>query len=356
MTEETQGASPAPGAELIGKVLAGRYRILELLGQGAMGSVYVGEHLKMGRKDAIKVLRKSIADDEEAIARFVRGAQHASKVRHPNVCSIYDFAESEDGTAFLAMELIDGPSLQDYLAEQESLPIHECVQIVEQVADGLQAAHDAGIVHRDLKPGNIMLTRGRSGKHIVKVVDFDIAKGSSDGEPADLTQLGLVIGTPEYMSPEQLTADRLDGRSDVYSLGIVLFRMLTGVPPFSAASTREMMVQRLTNVPYTLVEAAPGQQFPAAIQEVLDRALARNPDDRYPDAEAFAAALAKAGAHPFVAPSSGPTPDTDPSTPPPAKGADLPDPDMSWRRTKRRKRPVPYLIPGAVALVVAIAA
>jgi serine/threonine-protein kinase len=262
-----------------------------MLGEGAMGSVYLGEHLRIGRRSAIKVLRSTLAKDPEAIARFTRGVTTASKVNHPNLCSIYDFGETDDGRLFLVMELIRGESLQELLAREEALPLVDCINIVRQVAGALQAAHDIGVVHRDLKPGNIMLTTDRDGGRVVKVVDFDIAKGSTEGEPSDLTQMGLVIGTPEYMSPEQMTADRLDGRSDVYSLGMVLFRMLAGVLPFSARTTREVMLQRLTAKPGTLAAAAPDEAFPEGLQDVLDRALARDPEDRFPNAEALARAL-----------------------------------------------------------------
>ncbi len=324
---EEEGPNPEnPGEELVGRILAGRYRILEMLGEGAMGAVYLAEHLHIGRRDAIKVLRPSLSKDPEAIARFTRGARNASRVRHPNVCSIYDFGETEDGMAFLAMEYIDGESLQDLLRREGHLPVEECVYLMHQTADALHAAHEAGIVHRDLKPGNIMLTRGRGGRRVVKVVDFDIAKGSSEGQSSDLTQMGFVIGTPEYMSPEQLTADALDGRSDVYSLGMVLFRMLTGVLPFAARTTREIMLQRLTANPGTLAGAVPDREFPEGMQAVLDRALARSPEERFPDAEAFAEALEAAAKGQSVAGSTPPVPPAPPSAAqPPSRSPEGPD-------------------------------
>ncbi len=360
---DEEGPNPEnPGKELVGRILAGRYRILEMLGEGAMGAVYLAEHLHMGRRDAIKVLRPALSKDPEAIARFTRGARNASRVRHPNVCSIYDFGETEDGMAFLAMEYIDGESLQDLLKRKGHLPVPECVYLMHQTADALHAAHEAGIIHRDLKPGNIMLTRGRGGRRVVKVVDFDIAKGSSEGQSSDLTQMGLVIGTPECMSPEQLTADALDGRSDVYSLGMVLFRMLTGVLPFAARTTREVMLQRLTAKPGTLAGAAPDQEFPEGLQAVMDRALARSPEERFPDAEAFAEALEAAakgrpvkepdlplGSSPATQGPSGPTADSPPSAPPfdealragPTAGPPLSPTPEETARTRVQQPPVP---------------
>lgn len=257
-----------------------------------MGAVYLGEHLLMGRKDAIKVLKTSIERDPDAVARFTRGARNASSIRHANVCTVYDFGQTADGRPFLAMEFVEGEELGRVLAREGALPPERCVEILTQVADAVQAAHERGIVHRDLKPGNIMLGTTRGGSDHVKVVDFDIAKEAVEAEATEVTRLGLVVGTPEYMSPEQLTGDRLDGRSDVYSLGVILFKMLTGSLPHQNDSTHEMMVARLTTPPSTLAETAPGTAFPPGLQTVLDRSLARKRDERFESAEAFRAALA----------------------------------------------------------------
>ena len=275
-----------PAAGLVGTVLAGRYRIVQLLGEGAMGAVYLGEHVKMGRRDAIKVLRDTLATDREATLRFLRGARNVSLIRHPNVCTIYDFSDTADGLQFMAMEYVQGETLKDLLDRERRLPLERAVHIAAQTADALQAAHDAGIVHRDLKPGNIMLTRDRDGRDLVKVVDFDIAKGAdADGE--EVTPLGFVVGTPEYMSPEQLMGEHLDGRSDVYSLALVLFRMLAGSLPFRAESTQDVMIQRLTHLPLQLSEAMPGVVFPERLQHAIGRALERRTADRWANAVEF---------------------------------------------------------------------
>jgi len=274
-------------------VVAGRYRILRLLGKGAMGAVYVAEHLKIGRKDAIKVLQASVARDPETVARFTRGARNASAIRHPNVCTVYDFGETEEGLAFLAMEYVDGESLSDLLNREGALDLESAGDILCQVADALDAAHAAGIVHRDLKPANVMLSRSKDGSPRAKVVDFDIAKGSVEGEGAEVTRMGFVVGTPEFMSPEQLTGDPLDGRCDVYSLGVLLFRTLTGSLPHLADSTQELMVKRLTESPLRLDEAATDRVFPGSLQSLLDRALQRRPADRLESAAAFSRDLRK---------------------------------------------------------------
>jgi serine/threonine-protein kinase len=279
----------AEGADLIGAVVADRYHIVEKLGEGGMGAVYLGEHVKMGRKSAIKVMAQSMAKDPESIARFNREAANAARINHPNVCAIYDFGETPDGLIYLAMEFIEGESLSDVLRREGPLAPNRAGAILHQTADALQAAHELGIVHRDLKPDNIMITKSRDGRDIVKVVDFGIAKAMTGEEGQKVTKTGLVVGTPEYMSPEQLSGDVLDGRSDIYSLALVFYRMLTGTLPFEADSAQEMMIKRLTDKPIPLREALPTASFPDRLQLVLDKALERMPGDRYPSAEGFAA-------------------------------------------------------------------
>jgi hypothetical protein len=282
-----QGPPAEGGDPLVGQVLAGRYRILAKLGEGAMGAVYLGEHLHIGRRDAIKLLRPGLAGDAEAIARFTRGTRNVSAIRHPNVCAIYDFSDTPEGYRYLAMEYVEGDTLKDILDREGRLEPVRAVEIARQVAEALQAAHEAGVIHRDLKPGNIMICPGRHGQDAVKVVDFDIAKGPAEPEGEEVTRLGFVVGTPEYMSPEQLMGDRLDGRSDLYSLGVVLFRMLSGSLPFRAASTQEIMVQRLTGEPLRLDEVLPPGSLPPRLQQALDRALARRAGDRQANAMEF---------------------------------------------------------------------
>ncbi|MDH3495273.1 MAG: serine/threonine protein kinase [Gemmatimonadota bacterium] len=285
--------STAQGS-LIGSVIADRYHIVKKLGEGGMGAVYLGEHVKMGRQSAIKVMSPSMTSDPDAIARFNREAANAARINHPNVCAIYDFGETPDGIIYLAMEFIEGEALGDVLDREGALAPHRAVAILQQTADALQAAHELGIVHRDLKPDNIMLARGRGGAELVKVVDFGIAKAMRGQEGQQVTKTGLVVGTPEYMSPEQLSGDVLDGRSDIYSLGLVFFRMLTGTFAFEADSAQEVMIKRLTDEPLPLARARPDLGVPEALQRVMDRALARMPGDRYDNAGHFAADAAAA--------------------------------------------------------------
>ena len=286
--------SAAGTADMIGTIIADRYRIDKKLGEGGMGAVYLGEHVRMGRKSAIKVMTQAMASDPDAIARFNREAANAARINHPNVCAIYDFGETEDGVIYLAMEFIEGESLSDLVQREGALTLERAFNIAKQTADALQIAHEMGIVHRDLKPDNIMIAPGRGGSDLVKVVDFGIAKAMGGEEGQNVTKTGLVVGTPEYMSPEQLSGDVLDGRSDLYSLGLVLYRMVTGTLPFPADTAQEMMIKRLTDDPLPLNEALPGAAFPDALQRTMDRALARMPSDRYETAVEFANDLTEA--------------------------------------------------------------
>ena len=280
--------SSGPAADLVGQVIADRYHVVKKLGEGGMGQVYLAEHVKMGRRSAIKVMNPSMVHDPDAVARFNREAANASRITHPNVCAIYDFGETPDGLIYLAMEFVEGEPLTDVLTREQTLPPARAASIFLQVADALQAAHDLSIVHRDLKPDNIMLTRARDGSDIVKVVDFGIAKAVGGDDTQKVTKTGLVVGTPEFMSPEQLSGDPLDGRSDVYSLALVLFKMLTGKLPFEGTTVQDTMVKRLTDEPASLADARPDVRFPPGLQASLDSALARRPVDRYQSAAKFA--------------------------------------------------------------------
>ncbi len=282
------GLRPVQGTDLVGTVVADRYQIIKKLGEGGMGAVYLGEHVKMHRLDAIKVLTRELAHSADAVARFNREAANAARITHPNVCAIYDFGETGDGLIYLAMEYIEGETLNELLRREGRLGPRRAAAIIAQAADALQAAHDLGIVHRDLKPDNMMLTQARDGSDHIKVVDFGIAKATGRAEDGQkVTKTGLVIGTPEYMSPEQLSGDVLDGRSDVYSLALVFYRALTGRLPFEADTAQEVLIARLTDEPKKLRDAAPDLVFPPQLQAVFDRALQRMPGDRYATAAAF---------------------------------------------------------------------
>ncbi|MGH7656742.1 MAG: serine/threonine protein kinase, partial [Gemmatimonadales bacterium] len=279
-----------PGSDLVDQVIADRYHIRGRLGEGGMGIVYLAEHVRMSRPCAIKVLSSTLTADAEAITRFNREAANASRINHPNVCAVYDFGETPDGIIYLAMEFVDGETLTTLL-ERGQLPLEETAEILSQCAAGLHAAHELGIVHRDLKPDNIMLVE-QQGRRQVKVVDFGIAKAGAE-KAQQVTRTGLVVGTPEYMSPEQVSGDTLDARSDIYALALICYRMLTGATPFQSENQQEALTRRLTDPPAPIALARPDLAFPPGLQEVLDRGLARRPGERFATVTGFTDALSR---------------------------------------------------------------
>ena len=269
---------PKGSDSLIGSVLAERYHILKRIGEGGMGRVYLGEHVKMNRQCAIKVMSPALVNDAESASRFAREASNAARIIHPNVAAVFDYGES-DGLVYLVMEYVDGEPLSRLLAREAPFSLERAVDLGRQIADGLGAAHELGIVHRDLKPDNILVTRSKSGREVAKVVDFGIAKAMQEGAGEALTRTGLVIGTPEFMSPEQLLGDPIDARSDLYALGCILHLMLTAAPAFDAPTREQMIKRRLSENPPHAQELDPG--IPDSIDRVIAKLLARAPDDRY---------------------------------------------------------------------------
>jgi serine/threonine-protein kinase len=277
------------GDPMIGRLLDGRYRLEKKIGEGGMGAIYKAVHTGMGRTCAIKLLTLLSPGNDDAVARFKREAKMASRIDNPHAVTIYDFGQSEDGTLFLAMELIDGVALSRLVAQERVLPATRAIHIASQIAEGLAAAHALEIIHRDLKPDNIMLTRKGAALDYVKVLDFGIAKTVADDSADNLTKTGFVLGTPVYMSPEQLLGEKLDPRSDIYSLAIIVYEMLSGRLPFEGENQQSIMMKRITSEPVRITRFAP------SISEALERAvmggLARDPAVRTRTVEAFAASL-----------------------------------------------------------------
>ncbi len=285
--------SPSQEADLIGHVVGGRYRVVSKLGEGGMGQVYLAEHVRMKRKSAIKIMRPALVGDAEALQRFTREAENASKISHPNVASIFDFGETDEGLVYLAMEFVDGEALAATLKREVALHPVVGADIIGQAADALQAAHDLGILHRDFKPDNLMLTKRTDGTFVVKLVDFGIAR-TMDRGTQQVTRTGFAVGTPEFMSPEQLSGDVLDGRSDQYSLALVAFIALTGHDAFANSSSKESLIARLTSRPRRLDEVRDDLDWPNSLQDVFDKALAPDPVDRFASVSDFGVTLGNA--------------------------------------------------------------
>ena len=358
----------SPADRVIGRLIADRYRVVALVGSGGMGEVYRAEHIGLKRPTALKFMRPALGQDADALARFRREAEQASRISHPNVAAIYDFGDAGDGHVFLAMEFIEGESLADRIAREGRLAPSEAAHIILGAAAGLAAAHRRGILHRDLKPANIMLTAecgpdAEKDPHAVgtvKLVDFGIARSiMGDIKPVDaenaaaapqLTRTGMVLGTPAYASPEQLAGEPLDARSDLYALGLIAFETLTGHPAFATTNARELIAHRLLGSPRAVSDVLRGSDAPwaEAVQPVLDRALSSDPARRYTDAMAFATEFASAlGVSPV-------TPNAFGASTPASAREHTPTATPQPQTDPRRRTVVQGLVVGGVLLVGAI--
>ncbi len=277
---------------MIGKELAGRFVLTEKIGQGGMGTVYKAIHTRMNRTCAIKLLTSDTGDNESAAARFNREAQMASKIDNPHAVVIYDFGEAEGGLLYLAMEYIEGEPLSRLLSRETRLSISRAVGIASQIGEALAAAHSRGIVHRDLKPDNVMIGRKGAAAEYVKVLDFGIAKPTGEDATDNLTKTGFVVGSPAYMSPEQLSGEKLDARSDVYSLALIVYEMLTGRLPFEGENQQAIMIKRITSEPLPLGAVLPS--VAPLVERVVMSALARDQHARTPTVTRFANELVSA--------------------------------------------------------------
>jgi len=263
-------------------VVLGDYRIHKLLGEGGMGRVYLAEHMLLGRRVALKKLRSEFGGNREAVRRFFSEARAVNRIAHENIIEITDFSDDEDGSYYI-MELLEGDTLEQVQERDGVLPLMRVIPIAIQVASALKAVHRAGIVHRDLKPENIFLAQGKVGGDFVKLLDFGVAKLTAEDSTISVnsTQQGAILGTPEYMSPEQASGKDIDERSDIYSFGVILFEMVTGGRPFEADNFGEIVIKHVT-YPVPSPNAWPGRPYliPDELEQLITTCLAKQPGDR----------------------------------------------------------------------------
>jgi len=274
---------------LVGTTLAG-YTIQDLVGEGGTSAVYRAEHPSHGPV-ALKVLREKLRQDRTAVARFLREAKYGTRVKHPNVVRTIEIGEAEPGLHFLAIEWAGGEILERYAKRNCPLGRDVVADIVSQIADAVQAAHDAGIVHRDLKPENVMYD---PATRQVKLLDFGIAADTDATPDERLTRAGFFVGTLMYVAPESLSGELVTPAADQYSLATIAYFLLTACHPYTAKSPREMFTQLLSQPPIPLNKARPNLVFNGAVEQVIMRGLAKNPKDRYPAVTEFAQALREA--------------------------------------------------------------
>jgi serine/threonine protein kinase len=310
------GETLVPPAEIDPRLssVIGNYRLVELLGKGGMGVVYRVEHVYMGTPAAIKILHDRHAGESEAIERFLQEARAAASIRHPNIVDCTDFGETADGLCYFVMEHIEGRPLDQLMEEEAPLPLIRAINIVNQIGRGVGAAHERGIVHRDLKPENVMVQK-RSGRRrivstvwedgepqyrigtetsydFVKVLDFGVAKVHGSGlGPAHTTFSGHVVGTPDYMAPETVRGRPTDHRIDIYALGVMFYEMVTGCRPFDCATAVETMAAHAAQPVPSPRLRNPKAQVTEAAERLIQRAMAKSPDDRPDSMEAFLAEL-----------------------------------------------------------------
>lgn len=269
--------------DLIGKIFEDRYEVLAPIGSGASGWVFRARHMRVGHEVALKVLRPDLGTDMVQVKRFYREAQSSCQLRSPHVIGVHDFGATDDGYLYIVMELLEGRGLHELIHREAPLSPERAIRIARQVCEALDEAHSRGLVHRDLKPENIFLTDDRRGRDFVTVLDFGLSKLSEPGE-ASITRVGWIVGTPTYMAPEQATGRPVDGRTDLYALGCVLYAMLAGRPPFWSEDPEAVLLMHVKVEPPALPQMARGRTIPEALRGLVAALLSKQPDARPPSA------------------------------------------------------------------------
>jgi serine/threonine-protein kinase len=264
------------------RLLGGRYRLDEKIGQGGMGLVLRATDVILSREVAIKLVPAETTQiDEELAARFLREAQNTARLQHENIVSVYDFGRAPDGSLYFVMELCRGETLSAVLRRRQRLRVQESVHVATQICAALAVAHDCGVVHRDLKPANVMLLPTGQDPLFVKVLDFGVAKSITPGSETALTRTGMIVGTVEYMAPEQIVGRPVDARTDVYALGVLLYRMLAGSPVFIEQGVPAIIHNHLNTEPEPIHRRAPEANVPQMLDRVVRKCLAKRPEGRY---------------------------------------------------------------------------
>ena len=284
-----------PQDPFIGRdILNGQFQILQKIGSGGMGAVYKALQPDMNRMVGVKILHPKLAGRKDLVSRFRREARAMSQLSHPNTTKVFMFGELDDGSLYIIMEFLEGKNLNQTVRGEGPFPMERALPVLIAVCGALDEAHKAGIIHRDLKPENIFLVQGSGLKDYAKVLDFGLAKvGERQMRPGSviLTQEGMVFGTPEFMSPEQAQGKALTPASDIYSLAVILYEVLTGKLPYDAKSAMDYIQLHVTGKHVPLSQRVPGRVFPPLLDQIMDRALAKKAEDRYSSAAEFAAAM-----------------------------------------------------------------
>jgi serine/threonine protein kinase len=279
-----------PEEDLVGKTVDRRYRISEIIGQGGMGIVYRAEHQMLQREVALKVVRRDVVQDETAVKRFLTEARAIATLKNPHTVTIYDSGVTEDGALYYTMELLTGQPLSRPLRREGALDYRRAGDIVAQVCESLEEAHAMGILHRDIKPDNIFLVREK-GREFAKLVDFGIAKVLGEASDGPMTRTGMLVGTPRYLSPEQVAGEPVGATTDLYALAVVLYELLTGSPPFSGETPAQIMMMHVQDIPQPVPERNPSVTIPVALDKFIRAALEKDPRKRHQTASEFRQAL-----------------------------------------------------------------